>query len=284
MRDEDSRARFAALASGEGASVELDEAAVLVAAEYSTTVDLGAVRGELDALARRARERVPERAADHDRLEALVQTLATDAGFRGNTRAYRDPRNSFLNEVLARRRGIPITLSVVYMEVARRMGLPLVGVSFPGHFLVRYPGPAAPVILDAFSGGAEISEAALVQRLCRGARGDLERSEARHTLARLLGGATIKEIVLRMLANLKAIFLERQDHHRALVAVDRILLLEPDAPSELWARAVLHHRLEAYRAALADYQRYIELMPTDPDAPAIREIIVDLTRRVERLH
>ena len=284
MRDADSRARFAVLASGEGAPVELDEAAVLVAAEYSTAVDLEAVRGELDGLARTALARIPAHADDHTRIDALVETLAHDAGFRGNTREYHDPRNSFLNEVLARRRGIPITLSVVYLEVARRIGLPLVGVSFPGHFLVRYPGPAAPVILDAFSAGAKVSEASLVQRLCRGVRGGLDRPEARRMLSRLLTGASVREIVVRMFGNLKAIFLEQQDHGRALVAVDRILVLAPDEPSELWARAVLHHRLEAHRAALADYQRYLALMPGDPDARAIRQIIVDLTRRVEQLH
>jgi regulator of sirC expression with transglutaminase-like and TPR domain len=284
MLEEDSRARFAVLASGEDASVELDEAALLVAAEYCPAVDLAAVRGQLDDLAQRALARLPTAADDHARLDALVETLASDAGFRGNTREYRDPRNSFLNEVLTRRRGIPITLSVVYIEVARRIGLRLVGVSFPGHFLVRYPGPATPLILDAFSAGQKVSEATLVQRLCRGAHGGLDRAEARHMLSQLLDGASVRQIVVRMLGNLKAIYLEQQDHERALVAVDRILLLAPDEPSEVWARAVLHHRLEAYRAALADYRRYLDLMPEDPDGRAIREIIVDLTRRVEQLH
>jgi regulator of sirC expression with transglutaminase-like and TPR domain len=281
MLEEDSRARFAVLA--EDASVQLDEAALLVAGEYCP-VDLAAVRDQLDDLAGRALARLPASADDHQRLDALVETLANDAGFRGNAREYHDPRNSYLNEVLSRRCGIPITLSVVYMEVARRIGLRLVGVSFPGHFLVRYPGPAEPRIVDAFSAGAKVTEATLLQRLCRGARGGLDRAEARRMLSRLLGGASVREIVVRMLGNLKAIFLERQDHNRALVAVDRILLLAPDEPSELWARAVLHHRLEAHRAALADYRRYLEIMPEDPDARAIREIIVDLTRRVEYLH
>ena len=272
------RDRFAALARAPSEAIRLDEAALLIAAEQYPDLDLAETRHRLDALAHRVRERCPS-GSERARVTALAQVLSQEAGFRGNTEDYYDPRNSFLNDVVQRRLGIPITLGIVYMEVARRVDLPLVGVSFPAHFLVRYPGPEEPVILDAFNGGAEIEPSILLAKL-----GGAERAGAARLLSRLLAGATSKEILVRLLGNLKAIFVGRREYHGALAAVGRMLLLAPDAARELRDRAWLHAQLECHRAALDDYARYLTLVPDDPDATAIRAAMIELRRQVDRLN
>lgn len=277
------RTRITELASWAPDTIPLDEGALAIAALYRPDVDETSSRATLDELAERVRQRT-EGAKDHDRLAALIQVLARDAGYAGNTANYYDPRNSFLNEVLLRRVGIPITLGVVYMEVARRAGIRLVGVSFPGHFLVRYPGPERPVILDCFAGASEVGEAELRARLRTPKRTAPNDAAAGRFLHQLLDGATSRDILVRMLGNLKAVYLDAHDLSRALAAVDAIVALAPDATTELRDRGALYHRLECFGAALKDYRRYTTLAPSARDVPAIRRAIIDLERRVARLH
>jgi regulator of sirC expression with transglutaminase-like and TPR domain len=283
MQLDDPRTRFAALAASPPDAIPLDEAAFLIAAEEYPDLDVAALGASLDELAARAIARARD-GGEEARLAGLVDLLARELGFRGNAEDYYDPRNSFLNDVLERRVGIPISLGVIYMEVARRMGVALVGVSFPGHFLVRYPGPGRPLTLDVFAGATEVSDAVLRDRLRRLAAHPVENEEAARALSGLLRGASPRQILIRMLTNLKVIFLHRRDHLRALRAVERILLLAPDDTEELRARATLYHHLDAFRAALGDYRRYLELAPDAEDAPAIRSLVVDLELRAGALH
>ena len=175
-----------------------------------------------------------------------------------------------MNEVIDRRTGIPITLAVVYLSVAERLGLPVHGVGFPGHFLLKCDAPDE-ILIDPFEG--KLLTRAECEARWRATLGadtpfdarSLEPAPARQTLARLIG-------------NLKQIFLAQQDWARALACVERILVLAPDAPLELRDRGLLYARLECFSAAAADLQRFLALAPNDPTAAGVRQQLVELMR------
>ncbi len=214
------------------------------------------------------------------RILALNEYLFAELGFAANEEDYYDPRNSCLNDVLDRRVGIPITLSLLYMEVGGRIGLPLQGVSFPGHFLVKCALPEGTVVLDPYSGGISIGVADLQKRL--GEARDGEVSSA--IVAGMLVAAGKKEIILRLLRNLKAIYLRSQKFDRALPILDWIIATVPDQPPELRDRGMIYQELECSRAALADFERYLELSPGCDDRDQIRSRIVELQRQSARLN
>ena len=159
------RERFAELVSGSEADLDLAEAALLIAQEEQPELDVAAYLGRLDALADSVRSRLPEAASFADIIQALNTVLFEEEGLSGNQTDYHDPRNSFLNEVLDRKLGIPITLSLVYIEVGNRLGVPLVGVGFPGHFVVKYAGPDGETVLDPFQAGSRVSQAQMEDKL-----------------------------------------------------------------------------------------------------------------------
>jgi regulator of sirC expression with transglutaminase-like and TPR domain len=183
--------------------------------------------------------------------------------------------------VLDRKLGIPITLSIVYMEVGRRVGLPLEGVSFPGHFLVKYGTHHGDLVLDPFAGGVPLSEEDLLDRL-EETYGEFP--SAARELPRLLTTANNKDILLRILRNLKSIYLRRESWDKALTAANRMLLIAPDNPIDVRERGELHERLECFRAALQDYGQYLKLQPGAPDAYEVRGRVVELESRVARLN
>jgi len=184
--------------------------------------------------------------------------------------------------VLTRRRGIPITLAILYLEVARGLGWPLQGVSFPGHFLVKHPVEAAPpgapreVVLDPFS--ARVLDEAAYRSLFERALGPGIPFDRRW-----LRAATAREILARLLGNLKQIHVERGELEAALACCDRILFLFPDAPGELRDRGVVHHRLECFGPARADYERFLALVPNDPAADAVRELLAEAAEAAGRV-
>lgn len=195
---------------------------------------------------------------------AEVSALFTGLGFRGNAEDYYDPRNSLLPDVLERRTGIPITLSIVWCALAERAGVRAHGVSFPGHFVVRVDQGASFLLVDAFDGGKLLDEAgqeALLRRTL-GAGAQLHPS--------LLAPASPRNVLVRLLSNLKAIHASRGDHGRAFVAIDRILALQPDSVRMLRERAGVSLRLGAKEIARADLARVLELEPDGPDVPALR--------------
>ena len=158
---------FAELVSRQDERIELAKACLQIAQDAYPGLDVDGYVGELERFAKRLRARFAQDASPEDRIIALNEFLFDDLGFGGNTDNYYDPRNSYLNEVIDRRTGIPITLSVLYMEIGRRIGLPFEGVSFPGHFLVRLPLRGGTLVLDPFSGGVPQPEAELRERLKR---------------------------------------------------------------------------------------------------------------------
>jgi regulator of sirC expression with transglutaminase-like and TPR domain len=188
--------------------------------------------------------------------------LHEHCGFRGNQQQYDDPRNSFLPEVLRRRTGIPITLSIVAIEVAAQAGLALEGVSFPGHFLARTAGEP-PAVLDAFHG--RLLDRAGLTALLRRTLGAEAQLEPAH-----LAPARPRDVVVRMLSNLKHAHAGRRDWLRALECCDRILLVAPDSAGELRDRGLLYEQLECFGPARDDLERYLALVPNAPEADALR--------------
>ena len=271
----DARERFAALAAGPDEQIDIAAAALLIAQEEYPRLDIDAYLARLDALADRARLRLYDRRPAAEQIMRLNRFLFVEQGFAGNSEHYYDPRNSYLNDVLDRHTGIPISLSLVYSEVAQRLNLPVFGVSFPGHFLAKHFGEPE-IIIDPFF-GTVISVEECTTRLRR-LYGFRARPEAH-----LSRPATAREILARLLSNLKQIYVEASDFVRALACVERILLLVPDTPRELRDRGILYQRLECFAAALRDFERYLQLAPEDDAAPLIRATLPDLHRQAALL-
>jgi regulator of sirC expression with transglutaminase-like and TPR domain len=260
----------------------LVEAALLLAQAEYPALDVDAYLQRIDALAHAAYARLAPDADLEQRIVTLNDFLFEEQGFAGNTDNYYDPRNSFLNEVLDRKLGIPITLSILYLEIGQRLGLPFEGVSFPGHFLVKFPTEEGDVVLDPFAGGVPLTEEDLMDRL--------EETIGEHAspsptaLPEYLATAGKKDILLRMLRNLKMVYLRRQETSQALSALNRILLLAPDLAEEVRERAELYEKLECFRAAVIDFRHYLRLDPRSADLVAIRHRLITLEQQASRLN
>jgi regulator of sirC expression with transglutaminase-like and TPR domain len=262
-------ATFEQLAALSDERIDVALGAAIMARDAYATLDVGRLLARFDELAAPLATgadlaSLPPAA----QADALSAYLYAQLGFRGNEQDYYDPRNSLLPDVLERRLGIPITLALVYCEVARRVGVRARGVSFPGHFLVRVDPPGrddAPVAVDPFFGGRRLDESAL-QRL-------LERAspQQRYAPGEHLAPASARTMLVRMLINLKWIYATRGDFARALLALDRIICLTPDSVPALRERGMLAARLGAVEAARADLSRLLELVPQAPDANTIRQ-------------
>jgi regulator of sirC expression with transglutaminase-like and TPR domain len=250
--------------------IDLARASLAIAREEYPQLDEERYLRMLDEFAAQVMRGLPSGALPERRVGRLNTVLFHELGFAGNQADYYDPRNSFFNEVLERRIGIPLTLSLLYMEVGRRCGLSVDGVSFPGHFLCKVTLDEGELIVDAFHRGQLLGLAELKRRFASAA-GDAARFELR-----LLRPARPKEILARMLQNLRSIYLERGDLPRALSAVDRQLLLQPDDPRVLRDRARLCEQLGGSEAAAADLERVLRLQPAASDAATLRA-------RVDRL-
>jgi regulator of sirC expression with transglutaminase-like and TPR domain len=275
---ETARHRFGELVTGDDETIDLAEAALLIAAEEYSWLDVGLYLEKLDRFADIARERALSALAATDTISALNSTLFDDLGFRGNIDSYYDPRNSFLNEVIDRRIGIPITLTVVYIEVARRIGFPIKGVGMPGHFIAKYAGERGEVFIDPFNGGRLLGEVGCAELIDELSGGRLELKPAH------LEAVTKKQILSRMLSNLLSIYAGSNDYPRALAAIERILLINPG--SHLHVRdhgLLLALQGETARAARA-LERYLEIAPDAPDAEIIRAQIKTIRQNIAKLN
>jgi regulator of sirC expression with transglutaminase-like and TPR domain len=257
------RERLVRITAAGHTDVDLAEAALVVAAEEYEGLDVSAYLERLDALAARAAQRLTGCSSIVESATAINRFLFAEEGFAGNRDDYYDPRNSYLNDVLDRRSGIPITLSLVYLAVARRLGCDVRGVGFPGHFLVKWVG-ANQLIVDPFA-AAVLSRADCQDRLAAALGEGVDLDPTIH-----LRSAAPLEILVRLLGNLKQIHSAARDWPRALACCDRILLLAPHAPLELRDRAAVHERLGWSAAALADLEALLELVPDGEAASALR--------------
>jgi regulator of sirC expression with transglutaminase-like and TPR domain len=270
------RERFAALATLPDSQIALDEAALWIAAEEYPELDVAGYMGELDALAEAARSRLLTARSDTERITQLNRFLFVEAGFHGNRDDYHDPRNSYLNEVLERRCGIPISLSLVYLAVTARLGLAVQGVGFPGHFLLKWQGDPG-TLVDPFD-GKPLSMEDCEKRLH-------SLGEAMPLQPELhLRAASSREILARILGNLKQVFLSRGDFEQALAQSERILLLYPDAATEVRDRGLIFEQLACFAAAAADLDHFLELAPEDPGAEDVRARLAAVRARIGPLH
>lgn len=271
----DSRRRFGEVVAAP--AIDLAEAAFLIACEEYPDLDLPAQHGRLEELGRQARAALDPHAPRRSQAIQLASFLGAELGFRGNAENYYDPRNSFFNDVLSRRLGIPISLSVVYIEVGRRAGLPVSGVGLPGHFIVRVDGQDD-LLLDPFYGGRVVSLADCQRRLDRIFDRQVSLEPG------MLMPCDERQILTRMLYNLKGIYVQAQDHWRALGAVELLLRLDPGSLDELRDRGLLYAALDCYSLAVRDLETYLARAGQAPDSPGLRETLETLRARQARVN
>ncbi|HEX6309289.1 MAG TPA: transglutaminase-like domain-containing protein [Longimicrobiales bacterium] len=264
------RARFADAVRLPEPELDLARAALLIAAEEYPQLAPEPYLRRLDELSERVRDRLWNETAPVVVLQELSRVLFEEESFRGNRMEYYDPRNSFLNDVIDRRLGIPITLSIVYLEIGWRLGLPLHGVNFPGHFLVRHAGEAMQLLIDPFQGGMLRFEDE-TQDLLDHVYGGSVRMQPE-----FLRVANRHDILVRLLSNLKGNYLNRRDDARALAAIERILLVRPESADDERDRGIVLTRLGREREAAVALLRYLDLVPDAPDTARVRLLLDQL--------
>ena len=270
----EARRELGVLVSGDEHDIDLPRAALLVASEEYPRLDPAPYLARIDGLAALLRERLAGERAPDRQLAALNALLFGEEGFRGNTAHYYDPRNSYLNDVLDRRLGIPITLSLLYVAVGRRAGLPLSGVGLPAHFVVAYEAHNR-LLVDAFNCGRLLTIADC-EELLRQAYGQSATLEAAH-----LEPTSPRLILARLITNLKMAYQRSGDLVRAVRASEQLSLVLPTA-AELRDRGLLRYRLADLNGAAADLAHYLEFEPAAPDADAIRRQLGLIQQLYER--
>ena len=261
------REAFTALAGREEREIGLLEGALLIAQEEYPDLPLPGHVRRVDEIADRLRPHVGPSSGFHNAVYSVNRMLFEELGFRGNATDYNDPDNSMMNRVLERKTGIPITLAILYIEVGLRLGLPVFGVSFPGHFLVGYGDPSGTSYVDPFHSGRILIREDLA-RLLSGLAGD--DAELR---PEFLGPATKRVILTRVLHNLKSLYYRNGDFRRSLLAAEQSVLLNPDAPAEVRDRGLLRRLMGDTDTARSDLTTYLSLAPDAPDAEKIRGLL-----------
>lgn len=270
MNPLDAAAEFARLSrscEADGREAPLDRASLLISAAFEASVEPQTYLERLDALAERAVAAGAGATEPYAKIGAVLRTLFVDAGFRGNDLAYDDTRNSLLSSVLDRACGIPISLSIVLMEVSRRVGLPLDGIGLPGHFVVRFPDETSRLFIDAFRAGEIIDVAecrAIVDRLYRG-----RLSWRDDFLERVSNGFILKRVLL----NLRNSLSHAKNYTGALMAIEMQLAVDPHDPTELRDRGILFARLRRYDRAIEDLEAYLLRAPDAGDGEHIRNTV-----------
>lgn len=247
--------------------INLELAALYLAQEEYPEIDITAYTTQLDRMAVDLQKRLPEASYPLKVIQTINRYLYDELGYYGNRDNYYDPRNSFLTDVLDRRTGIPISLALVYLALARRVDFPMVGVGLPGHFLIRPLVDDMEVFVDAFHQGEILFPQDCQERLNQLYGRPIELQPA------FLTAVTNRQFLARMLGNLKGIYINQGQVDKALAAIERILLLFPQAPGELRDRGILYYRLNRLTEARQDLSTYLNLAPDAADALAIQELL-----------
>jgi regulator of sirC expression with transglutaminase-like and TPR domain len=256
--------------------IDLAKAALYIAQEEYPHLDPAEYLNALDTMAAEVQERLPSERYPLRMLQSINQYLYDDLGFSGNTDDYYNPRNSFLNDVIDQRTGIPITLALVYLEIARRLDFPMVGIGMPGHFIIRPEFQEAGIFVDAFHHGEIMFEQDCLERLTQ-----IYQQPITAIPPAFMEPVSHRQFLARMLTNLKIIYLNQRRLPKALAAIERILLLFPDAPLELRDRGLLYYEVGRLVEASQDLEIYLEMLPNAKDADVIRQLLKQLSRDKE---
>ena len=256
--------------------LDLARAALLIAEEEYPQLTPDPYLQRLDLYAEMVKDRLANENAAPVLLGEISKVLFEHENFSGNAESYYDPRNSFLNDVLDRKLGIPITLSMIYLEVGWRLDLPLEGVNFPGHFLVRYEGEAVKLLVDPFQHGQIRFEDEAQDLLDRVYGGSVKLQEM------YLRPATKRDILVRLLSNLKTIYLNSRDDERALAAVERVLLIRPDSAEDVRDHGIMLARRGMHEEAMFQLERYLDLAPESADSGRVKLLLDELARERSR--
>ncbi|WP_233198669.1 MULTISPECIES: SirB1 family protein [Luteimonas] len=270
-----------ALAGVDDDALPLLQVALLIAQDEYPDLDPGHYDAVLDAHAAHLAVEVDAIAYSPLKMQAINRHLFDELGYTGDHDAYYDPRNSYLNEVFDRRRGNPISLATIQMEVARRLGVPLDGISFPGHFLVRLPVDDGMLIMDPFNNGRPLDIDELRDRARPHLGGDVPDDDV---LSQILHPASHRTMLARMLRNLHGAYREQGDWMRAVRCADRVLKLVPDAPDALRDRGQGYLQLGYLPGAREDLGRYLMRHPDADDAAQVRAQLIESGRAVARRH
>lgn len=265
---------WAWLARAEDHEISLLDASLLIALDEYPTLDIHAVRSQFGNLVQQARVFAKGASEPLALLKSLNHFLFENQGFSGNFLDYYNPRNSYLNDVLERKLGIPISLAVIYVELGRSLGVQLSGVSFPGHFLVRFPVNGGLIIIDPFNRGKSIGSAELRFRASNEGAGD-EPSE--DDLFQMLAPCENRAVLVRMLSNLKSLYQTQADHLRALRVVHRLVQLS-DSTIERRDRGLLYLQIGAPHAAAEDLASYLRAHPGASDEIDVRQALLQAQR------
>jgi len=261
--------------------IPLFSSALLIAKDEYPTLAAADYESQLQDYGVRLRKILDPTDTAAVQLRTLNGFLFDELGFSGNEQDYYDPRNSYLNDVLDRRLGNPISLAVVQIELARRLDVPLEGVSFPGHFLVRLPLDEGIVVLDPFQKGRSL-DAAELRRRARTHLDTYDIDDAR--LARMLEPASHRAILTRILRNLKGVYAEREQWDKALRCCDRLLTLDSHQPGEYRDRGQYYLKLGHVRAASEDLRRYLSLVPQAEDVDTVSLQLAEIGTSLPRLN
>ena len=257
--------RFEALVVPGVEPFDLALAALTAAAALGEEIDVELEKTRLDDVAKEARERVALAEGPLGQINALNETMFDDLGFAGNTDDYYDPRNSLLNQVIERRLGIPITLSLVYIEVGARVGIPLAGVGMPGHFLVKHDAESS-LFVDPFHRGVILDEGECIQQFSR-------INEGLHWDPLFLSPVAPRSLLARMLRNLGAIWTQREDLALAERVLTLLMALQPGEAGHKRDRGMLRFRLGQRDDALADLESYLDPSTSAPDTWYVRRMV-----------
>lgn len=255
--------------------IDLLRAALTFARIEYPQLDVESYIRQVDEFARRAAARIDDPGEAQECISALNRVLFEEEMFRGNEVDYYNPRNSFINDVLDRRLGIPITLALLYMEVGRRAGFQLFGVGMPGHFLLKhYDVDGSSLLIDAFERGSIVTEEDCRKKLTAIYAGQVSLQPE------FLMSVTRRQMLTRMLNNLRTIYLTQRDFRRAVQVVDMILVIYPRSPEDVKQRAALRYNLNDLSGSLADFEEYVKMAPDASDAEEVRQTALALRRQI----
>ena len=258
--------------------IDLGRAALVIAQLQHPGLDIQHYIDKLGLFASEASSRLQGRYDPERVIEQLNHFLFVDLAFRGNEEDYYDPRNSFLSDVIDRRTGIPITLAVIYLEVSRRLGLPFYGVGLPGHFVLKYDDNRQAILIDPFHGGRILQFEQCRELIAR--RGDPASLEPLD-----LRAVDNRYIIIRMLNNLRGIYLRTRQFREAVGILDMTVSLTPSSARDIKQRAWLHHELRQYGRACRDLEAYLSLgSPDDPEREGIQGWIREIYEKIASMN